>query len=226
VSTVFDPEETMKLSLFAITPLLAASCFGAAIVLPGGTQTVSATSTTGTSFTYTGTLTQNATLGLVVTGTPSDPCLQNDPTEYCTNPSGVVTVAGVGAGVGQVSTFSGTFNGTTATWDYGALLLEISGVSGPGTVQLFAANGADGLGSGSPAANLTLAPTSLSALGFGAFSVVNPTITFIIADTLYSDNANNFVLTPNTSGVPEPSSVLLIGSGLSALAWLVRRSRR
>ena len=114
----------MKLSLFVIASLLAASCFGASILLPGGTQTVAATSTTGTSFTYTGTLTQAATLNLIVTGSPSDPCLQNDPTEYCTNPAGVVTVAGIGAGVGQVTTNSAPFNGSTGPWDYGACCLK------------------------------------------------------------------------------------------------------
>jgi hypothetical protein len=215
----------MRFSLLCMGTLLAGCCLGGSIALPGGTQTVVGTSTTGTSFTYSGTLTQADTLGLTVSGSPSDPCLQSNPTEYCTNAAGVLTLAGNGAGVGGTTTFSGTFNGTTRTWNYGALLLEISGVSGPGTVQLFAANAANGLGSGAPPADLTLASTSLSALGFGNFSVVNPTITFILADSLYSDNAHNFVLTPVSSSVPEPSSVFLIGSGLIGLAWFGRRAR-
>lgn len=216
----------MKFSLICIGTVLAGCCLGGSIVLPGGTQTVVGTSTTGTSFTYSGTLTQADTLALTVSGSPSDPCLQSGPTRYCVNAAGVLTVAGSGAGVGGTTTFTGTFNGTTGTWNYGALLLEISGVSGPGAVQLFAANAANGLGSGAPPADLTLASTSLSALGFGNFSVVNPTITFILADSLYSDNAYNFVLTPVSSGVPEPSSVFLIGSGLAGLAWFGRRARR
>ncbi len=216
----------MKFSLLCLGTLLAGYCLGGSITLPGGTQTVVGTSTTGTSFTYSGTLTQADTLAITVSGSPSDPCLQNGPTQYCTNAAGVLTVAGNGAGVGGTTTFSGTFNGTTGTWNYGSLLLEISGVSGPGTVQLFAANAANGLGSATPPADLTLATTSLAALGFGNFSVVNPTITFILADSLYTDNANNFVLTPVASGVPEPSSVFLIGSGLAGLAWFGRRARR
>src|ERR1700722_9087920 len=162
----------MKFSLLCVGTLLAGYCLGGSITLPGGTQTVVATSTTGTSFTYSGTLTQDDTLALMVTGSPSDPCLQSGP-QYCTNAAGVLTTAGNGAGVGGTTTFSGTFNGTTGTWNYGSLLLEISGVSGPGTVQLFAANAANGFGSATPPSDLTLASTSLSALGFGNFSVVN-----------------------------------------------------
>ena len=213
----------MKLSLLCMSVLVAGCCLGGSITLPGGTQTVVGTSTTGTSFTYSGTLTQADTLALTVSGSPSDPCLQSGPTQYCVNAAGVLTIAGNGAGVGGTSTFTGTFNGTTGTWNYGALLLEISGVSGPGAVQLFAADAANGLGSSAPPADLTLTSTSLAALGFGTFSVVNPTITFILADTIYSDNSNNFVLTPVASGVPEPGSIFLIGSGLAGLALFRRR---
>ncbi len=218
----------MKLSLLCAGTLLAGYCLGASIALPGGTQTVVATSTTGTSFTYTGTLMDTDTLALTATGSPSDPCLQSGP-QYCTNAAGVLTTAGVGALVGQTTTFSGTINGTNGTWNYGSLLLEISAGSFHETVQLFDADAANGLGSIAPPSSLTLASTSLSALGFGSFSPLsNPTLTFILADTLYSDNNvnNNFVLTPVASGVPEPSSVFLIGSGLAGLAWFGRRARR
>ncbi len=212
----------MNFKLLGLELLIAGACFASSIVLPGGTLTVVGTSTVGTSFTYSGTLTQNDTLGLTASGSPSDPCLQSGP-QYCTNAGGVLTILGNGAGVGGTSTFGGTFNGTSATWNFGSLLLEISGVSGPGTVQLFAANAADGLGSSNPPTNLTLADTTLAALGFGSFSVVDPTITFILADDNYPDNSNSFVLTQGVSGVPEPSSGLLIGSGLSLLGWLMRR---
>src|ERR1039458_3084996 len=130
----------------------------------------------GVSFIYNGTLTQNDTLAFTESGSP---CLQEDPAEYCTNGGGVVTVAGNGAGVGGTSTFVATFNGTTATWNFGALLLEIQG---EGTVQLFAADSADGLGSSSPPTSLTLSSSTLASLGFASFSGVDPTITFIVAD--------------------------------------------
>jgi|HubBroStandDraft_1064217.scaffolds.fasta_scaffold343707_1 hypothetical protein len=184
--------------------------------IPLGPITVDALSTTGVSFGYVGTLTQNDTLELTVTG---DPCLQSGPA-YCTNGAGVVTVPGT-SGVGAATTFSGTFGGTTGTWDFGALLMEISGTS---TVQIFPADAADGLGSGSPPLSLTLPSTTLSALGFPAFSEVNPTITFVLADNLYTDNSGQFNLT-QVSGVPEPTTVGVVGVLACAMAGVVRRRR-
>ena len=182
-----------------------------------GPITVDSLSTTGVSFGYVGTLTQNDTLELTVTG---DPCLQTGPA-YCINGAGVVTVAGT-SGVGAASTFSGTFGGTNGTWDFGALLMEISGTS---TVQVFPADAADGLGSGSPPLSLTLPLTTLSALGFPAFEEVNPTITFILADNLYTDNSGSFNLSQTPSQLPEPATVGLIGVPVCALAAAVRRRR-
>ena len=173
-----------------------ADCLWANLI-PISPITVDALSTTGVSFSYAGTLTQNDTLELTVTG---DPCLQAGPA-YCVNGAGVVTVAGTAA-VGDATTFSGTFGGTTGTC--GALLMEISGTS---TVQIFPADAADGLGSGSPPSSLTLPLTTLSALGFPAFDEVNPTITFILADNLYTDNSGNY----NLSQVPEPTTVSVVG---------------
>lgn len=181
--------------------------------IPLGPITVDALSTTGVSFGYVGTLTQNDTLDLTVTG---DPCLQSGPA-YCVNAAGVVTEAGTSP-VGAATTFSGTFGGTTGTWDFGALLMEISGTS---TVQIFPADAADGLGSGSPPLSLTLPLTSLSALGFPSFSEVDPTITFILADNLYTDNSGQF----NLSQVPEPTTVGFVGVLVCALAGVVRRKR-
>ena len=175
--------------------------------------TVDSLSTTGVSFTYAGTLTQNDTLELTVTG---DPCLQTGPA-YCINGAGVVTKAGTAA-LGDATTFSGTFGGTTGTWDFGSLLMEISGTS---TVQIFPADVADGLGSGSPPLSLTLPLTTLSALGFPSFDEVNPTITFVLADNLYTDNSGQYKL----SQVPEPTSVGVVGVMICALAGLVRRKR-
>src|ERR1700733_6753905 len=182
-------------------------------LIPLGPITVDALSTTGVSFGYVGTLTQNDTLELTVTG---DPCLQSGPA-YCVNGAGVVTVAGTSP-VGDATTFSGTFGGTTGTWDFGALLMEISGTS---TVQIFPADAADGLGSGSPPLSLTLPLTTLSALGFPAFNEVDPTITFILADNLYTDNSGQF----NLSQVPEPTTGGVVGVLFCALAGGVRRRR-
>ncbi len=182
-------------------------------LIPLSPITVDALSSTGVSFSYTGTLTQNDTLELTVTG---DPCVQSGPA-YCTNGAGVVTVAGSSA-VGAATTFSGTFGGTTGTWDFGALLMEISGTS---TVQIFPADAADGLGSGSPPLSLTLPLTTLSALGFPSFDEVNPTITFILADNLYTDNSGQY----NLSQVPEPTTVGVVGVLVCVLAGVVRRRR-
>jgi hypothetical protein len=196
----------------------AASCLANTIVLPGGTLNVPALDTGGVSFIYNGTLTQNDTLAFTESGSP---CLQEDPAEYCTNGGGVVTVAGNGAGVGGTSTFVATFNGTTATWNFGALLLEIQG---EGTVQLFAADSADGLGSSSPPTSLTLSSSTLASLGFASFSGVDPTITFIVADGPgeYFDNSGSFTLTQAT---PEPSMAVLLGPALAGLVLLGRRFR-
>jgi len=197
--------------LFVLAPL----SFGTAIQIPAGSLSVSGV-TSGAPFTYTGTLTQNDTLQLIVSGTP---CLQNPPS-YCTNGAGVVVTAG-SSPVGAQTSFSGSFNGTSSTWTYGSLLLEISGV---GTVQLFQPNAANGLGSGAPPTSLTLTSSTLSGLGFGNFSVVNPTLTFVLADTLYSDNSGSFTLSQSSS-TPEPSSFALVTLACGIGGLLLRRRR-
>lgn len=181
-----------------------AASIQAVVLLPGGTLTVPGTSTTGASFTFAGTLTQNDTIAFAQTG---NPCLQTSGTGYCTNGAGVLTVAAtVGVTpVGGSSTFTGPSGVIPAgTWTYGSLLMTISGV---GTVQVFPTNAANGLGSSSPPASLTLSTTTLAALGFSSFSVSNPTITFILADTFFGDNGGQFVLTqvPVTPTTPVPT---------------------
>lgn len=197
--------------LFIVTSGSAACISAAVINLPGGTLTLPGISTTGVSFTFTGTLTQTDTLSFTESG---NPCLQSPPA-YCVNGAGVVTTAGTSP-VGAATTFMGTFNGTTETWDFGAILLEISG---EGAVQIFPANAANGLGSATPPHSLTLPTTSLSSLGFPSFSVVNPTIMFVMADTLYSDNSGQFVI----SQVPEPGTGTLIFAIASLVAGLATR---
>lgn len=182
-----------------LSTLLVASCV-AQITIPGGVLNVPANSAAGTSFNYTGTLTQAATITFTQTG---NPCLQYGEPLYCVNGAGVIVSGGT---VGSSS--------PVGSYLYGALLMEISGV---GTVQVFPANSANGAGSATPPASLTLAPTSLSALGFGAFSVNNPTITFRVADSDWSDNTNAFILTQagGPPAVPVPGSILLSVLGLA-----------
>ena len=65
-------------------------------------------------------------------------------------------------------------------------------------------------------------------LGFGAFSQVNPTITFIVADTGYLDNGNQFVLTqtPVTTSVPTLGEWGLMGLTLMLAGFGVMTLRR
>ncbi len=205
----------------AFVAFASGTTLAAVIQLPGGTLTIPGTNSTGVSFTYAGTLTQNDTIGFAQTG---NPCLQTAGTGYCVNGAGVLTVAAtVGSTpVGGSSTFSGPSGVIPAgTWTYGALLMMISGV---GTVQVFPTNAANGLGSPSPPANLTLPATTLAGLGFPTFSVSNPSITFIVADTLFTDNGGQFIL---TQALPTPTPPLstpvptLSGWGMIALILLL-----
>jgi hypothetical protein len=197
-------------NFLCILALASAPSFANVIELPTGTLSVPVLSDTGVSFVYSGTLTQNDFIDLIQTG---NPCLQS-PAAYCTNGAGVVTTAG-SSPVGAATNFSGTFNGTSATWVFGSLLIEISG---QGTEQVFPTNAGNGLGSSTPPLSLATAE-SLSSLGFGAFSITNPTITFALADTLYSDNSGSLTLTQ----APEPSTILLVASMILGFAWFRRR---
>ena len=215
-----------------ISPIAALLCSAfvvaaqaAPIHLPGGTLTVAGTSAVGASFTYSGTLTQADTLALSQSG---NPCLQGGGT-YCVNGAGVLTVAGSHP-VGATTTFSGPAGSIPAgTWNYGALLMQISGV---GTVQLWPASAANGLGSGTPPVSLTLPTTSLAALGFPAFSQSNPTITFLFADTDFTDNGGGSTLTQAAPSAvaPVPTlgqwsvAALALLLGFSGWAWARRRS--
>ena len=210
---------------------LAGSCFGASIAIPGGSLTVSGTSSTGTSFTYNGTLTQADTIALSQSGTP---CLQSAGTGYCTNGAGVLTVAAtIGVTpVGGSSTFpgpSGVIPG--GTWTYGALVMIVSGV---GAVQVFPTNAGNGLGSSAPPASLALPATTLGALGFPNFSQVNPTITFIVADTFFGDNGSQFTLTqaappPLALTAPVPTlngwALVVLAAMLAIAPGTVRRRK-
>lgn len=198
--------------------LVSAPCFASVIQLPGGSVTIPGLSTTGVSFTFSGTLTDSDFLNIIQTG---NPCLQSPASgpQYCTNGGGVVTTAGTSP-VGAATTFVGTFNGTPGTWDFGSVIMEISG---EGAVQVFAASPANGLGSATPPLSLSV-DSSLAALGFPSFSVLNPTITFLMADNLYTDNSGSFVLTQ----APEPATLFFVAPALLLLAawkWRSRASR-
>jgi len=163
----------------------------ATVKLPDGTLTIPGGSASGASFTYAGTLTEGDTLALAQTG---NACLQPKG-GYCTNGAGVITVAATLSPkpVGAAITFAGPAGIIPAgTWTYGSVLMSISGV---GTVQLWSTIAGNGLGSAKPPASLNLRNTTLAGLGFGNFSVTNPTITFIVADANFGDNSGQFVLT-------------------------------
>jgi hypothetical protein len=192
--------------------VVASACLAGTVHVPGNTLLIPALNPSGASFSFSGTLSQNDTIDLTLSGTG---CLQSGGT-YCTNAAGVVVVAGT-TGVGGTSSFTGPIGGFTHTYNFGSVIMLIAGV---GAVQLFQANAANGLGSGSPPTSLTLATTSLSALGFGSFSVTNPTISFIIADTFYPDNSGTLTLTQTASppSVPAPPTLELMVIALSLVA--------
>lgn len=203
-----------RIASLACASLITAAAQAANVNLPGSTLVVPGTSSTGTSFTYSGTLTQADTIGFSQTG---NPCLQPG-NVYCVNGAGVLVVAG-SSPVGGATSFAGPSGSIPAgSWTYGALLMQISGV---GTVQIWPANAANGLGSGTPPAGLTLPTTTLAALGFPAFSQANPTITFIVADTAFGDNSGQFTLTQAAAPLAVAPVPTLAEWSLAALALLV-----
>ena len=203
--------------VLCVSAFLSTIAMAQSIVLPASLS-VPAANPAGASFTYNGTLTDAATLSLTQVGTP---CLVGGNT-YCTNGAGVIVTPAANRAVGGTYTFAGTIGGTTGNWTWGALLMSISGV---GTVQVFPSSAANGAGSGAPPNSLSLAAQPLSALGFGAFTVSNPTITFYVADNYYTDNSYGFTLTQQSAAMaPVPSTLWLAIAGIGVLAlWpLVR----
>jgi hypothetical protein len=119
---------------------------------------------------------------------------------YCTNAAGITTpVYGIPASSGRTSTFTANIGGFPGTWNFGALLMSIEGV---GTVQVFQADGANGLHSEHPPTSFSLTEsssglpevTSYRTLGFPKFKVHNARITFFVADDYYADNSGDFIL--------------------------------
>ncbi|HEX4459891.1 MAG TPA: PEP-CTERM sorting domain-containing protein [Polyangia bacterium] len=200
-------------ALFAAATLFGSVSAQAGMVSIMGPFMVDSTSATGTTFTLSGTLTGDDTLGLTAEGLS---CLQGAGT-YCTNAAGVVVIAG-----SQPVGGSSANGGTT----FGALLLTIGGV---GTEQLFPTNAANGAGSASPSDTLSLAAQRLTDLGFGSFSITDPVLTFTVSDTNRSDNAGSLTITPDAvadATVPEPASVGLLALGVLGAAFARRRRSR
>jgi hypothetical protein len=204
----------MRVTHFLQLLMIASCCAAQTTPFPGNPITLGSLSASGSSFAYSGVLTGSVTLNLTASG---QTCLQSG--IYCTNPAGVVVVAGTSA-IGQATSFSGTFGGTTGTWNYGSLLMSISGV---GTVQLFPANPANGLGSGAPSTTLSVSGSTLSSLGFGAFSVTNPTVSFFLADNEYPDNSGGFTISGSftASGTPTLGAPALSEGGMVMMALLL-----
>ena len=206
------------LKMLTALTLASAGMYGQNILFPG-TLSFAGTNGSGVSFTYSGTLTNAATISFTETGLV---CLQGG-SGYCTNGAGVVVIAGSTA-VGGTSTFSGTFNGTTNTWTFGSLIMEITGA---GAVQVFQPNAQRGQGSSSPPSAIVLGSTTLASLGFPSFTAVNPTITFVAADTNFTDNSGSVSLTQNgIPGTPAPPTLLLSLAGLAMLPLLLLVKRR
>jgi hypothetical protein len=188
-------------------------------VVPGFTATGGIP---GISFTYSGTLTGSDTLALTATGYVSSAFVHGNNynaagvSEYDylygpTPPSGVY--------------FDNASPVDSSGYNYYALLLVISGV---GEAQLLRPDAATGLDGSTIVNSVTLASTALSALGFGSFSVTNPTLTFLANVPPSQFPTGSFRITQDAVAVvptPEPGSVWLLGAGLAGgarLGWAGR----
>jgi hypothetical protein len=136
-----------------------------------------------------GTVTQNSTIGFSVSG---QACEQS-PGIDCFNAAGVITVKGStqDSNVGEAGKIDGKFGGFSGSYNLGSLLMSIEGV---GTVQVFPATQANGLGSKNPPTSFTLSPTTFVTLGFPPFTQENARIRFFVVDDYYPDNSGGFLL--------------------------------
>jgi hypothetical protein len=158
-----------------------------------------------------GLVTDESTIGFTVSG---QACEQGA-NIGCFNAAGIVTVNGSTPSltVGAKSSFTGTVGGFKGKFDFGALLMSIAGV---GTVQVFPADAAHGLGSSSPQQTLTLEPKTFRKLGFPSFKRQNPQITLFVADDDYPDNTQGFLvnlISPTVAYLPNSSRKLIQVNG-------------
>jgi hypothetical protein len=202
--------------LLVLATLIASAGASAAgyITLPSGSVSVPSTSAAGTTVTLSGTYDPSDTVIFTVSG---EVFLQ-DPASprYGTNAAGVVITPGAGAGEGGDSAvmFGSYVNDT-----FGALLVSLNGGA---FKQIFTPDAATGLGAASPPTTLTFG--GLASALFGSFgTVTNPSITFVVADDLYSDNTGSFKV---SSSIPEPSIWAMMLVGFAGLGFASYRASK
>lgn len=212
-------------SLLVSATLIASSGAAAAgtITLPSGSVTVPSTEG-GTTVSLSGTYSATDRVTFSVSGivylqntVPDSP--DTGIGEYGVNAAGVVVVAGAFPGESPGTTYVIPADNTYAGYVNGALLVSLNG--GPATA-IFSADAATGLGDSSPPTTLVF--SGLASALFGNFgTVTNPSITFVVADDLYSDNTGSFTV---SSVVPEPSAWALTLIGFAGLGLVRFRALR
>ena len=152
--------------------------------------------TSSASFTYSGKASPGNILSITVAGTSY---LESGPA-YGTNAAGVVTVAGVDGNqpVGSVLSCN-TIN--SVQFDCGTLMVSITSGSTTFYGRLFPATFKDGLGKKKPPTSLTFKGSLKKIFGkdstYRTFKFINPTFSFMLSDSLYSDNTGSFVINNN-----------------------------